>query len=123
MKKKSPSMAKGIPKAAPNRPMSPGHNSPSSNDSTVPDTAPTAKSTPATSDHRRASTRAWSSPRRSPRQLAISIIAVKATPKGTRTMWNPRVKPIIWRAGSNCSGAASRTENPATARSILLGYP
>src|SRR4051795_6306529 len=104
-KKNSPSIAKGIPKAAPNRPISPGQSSPSSNESTVPDTAPTAKSTAATCDQRRASASASSSPRRRPRQLAMSIRNVKATPKGTRMMWNPRVKAICSRAGSSCDGS------------------
>ena len=66
-KKNSPSTANGMPYAAPKVPMSRGHSSPSSNDSTVPETAPTANRTAATCDHRRASSSAVSSPRRSPR--------------------------------------------------------
>jgi hypothetical protein len=66
-KKNSPSTANGIPKAAPYRPISPGHSSPSSKESTVPETAPTANSTPATIDHRRASSIAVWSPCRMPR--------------------------------------------------------
>src|SRR3954465_5068426 len=44
------------------------------------------------------------------------MIAVKATPNGTRMMWNPRVKAIIWRAGSTCeeSAASSGTASAST---------
>src|SRR4051794_39345001 len=116
-------MANGIPKAAPKRPISPGHSRPSSKDSTVPETAPTAKSTPAPWDHRRASTWACSSPRRRPRQLAISIMVVKATPKGTRMMWKPSVKAIICRAGSSCSGSAARTSTAWARTSMRPSSP
>ncbi len=50
-----PSIANGMPNTSPNRPVRPGHSRPISNDSTVPDTAPTAKVRPATCDQRRAS--------------------------------------------------------------------
>ena len=45
VKKKIPSNANGTPNAAPHWPMNFGHNSPNSNDSTVPVTAPTANVT------------------------------------------------------------------------------
>src|SRR3954447_2977596 len=32
---------------------------------------------------------------------------VKATPNGTRTMWNPRVKAICSRAGRTCAGSGT----------------
>ena len=66
-KKKIPSTANGMPYAAPNRSISRGHSSPISNDSTVPDTAPTANSTAATFDHRLARTSESPSSRRMPR--------------------------------------------------------
>ena len=56
-----PSIMNGSPNTSPNRPSSPGHSSPISNDSTVPVTAPTAKVTPMTCDQRRASRSAASS--------------------------------------------------------------
>src|SRR3954470_13513845 len=37
------------------------------------------------------------------------MIAVKATPKGTRMMWKPRVNAIICRAGSTCEESAAST--------------
>src|SRR4051794_11782177 len=94
-----------MPYAAPNRPISPGHSSPSSNERTVPETAPTANSTAATCDHRRASRRATSSPRRMPRYSAISISTVNAIPNGTRMMWKPSVNAICSRAGNSCMGS------------------
>lgn len=62
--KAKPSKVNGNPKIAPKRPMSPGQRIPSSKDRIVPDTAPTAKSTPITLAHRRASRRYKGSPLR-----------------------------------------------------------
>ena len=62
MKNAKPSSAKGSPITEPKVPISPGHSSPISNDRMVPDTAPTAKRTPATFAHRRASRIASTSP-------------------------------------------------------------
>src|SRR5919197_6443166 len=85
--------------------MSPGHSSPISKERTVPVTAPTANSTAITFDQRRASSSAASSPRLSPRQLAIRVSAGNAIPSEASTMWNPSVKPIWLRAGSSCEAA------------------
>jgi hypothetical protein len=106
-KKKMPSIANGTPKTSPKRLMNRGHRSPSSNDSTVPVTAPTAKVTAATFDHRCASTRQSSSPPRRPRQFAMSMIAGKATPRLARMMWKPSVIAIWLRAGSSCDESAA----------------
>ena len=46
VKNAKPSSANGSPITGPNVPMNAGHSSPSSNDSTVPDTAPTANRMP-----------------------------------------------------------------------------
>ncbi len=54
-KKAKPSIANGRPITSPKRPIQRGHRMPNSNDRIVPDTAPTAKSTPITLAHRRAS--------------------------------------------------------------------
>ena len=62
-----PSKLNGIPMTDPYLPISPGHSSPMSNDSTVPLTAPTATRTAITLDHRRASNSAVWSCRRRPR--------------------------------------------------------
>ncbi len=66
-KKKIPSIANNTPNTWPNRPVNAGHNSPNSNDSTVPVTAPTANVTATALDHRCASLNASGSPRRRPR--------------------------------------------------------
>src|SRR5919106_850125 len=99
VKKKIPWIANGSPK----RSISPGHRSPSSNESTVPVTAPTANSTAITLDHRCASLSAVSSSLRRPHQLATSVIAGKPIPMQAKTMWNPSVNAI-------CSRARSRSE-------------
>src|SRR5918996_1527128 len=64
-KKKIPSIANPIPNASPKRSIISGHSSPSSNESTVPLTAPTANRTATTFDQRSASRRASASARAS----------------------------------------------------------
>src|SRR6478672_613543 len=108
-KKKIPSIAKPTPKASPNRPVNLGHRSPNSKERTVPLTAPTATKTATAFDQLRARRTASSSFRLRPLYSAISIIAGKATPKQARTMWNPRVKPIWFRAASRLDEASART--------------
>ena len=103
-KKNSPSIANGIPKAPPKRPMRPGHSNPISNDRTVPVTAPTAKVTAITVDHRRASRSAAGSARRRPTAFAIRTIVGNPTPRQARTMWNPSVNAIWDLAASSSAG-------------------
>jgi hypothetical protein len=93
-------MLKGMPMAAPNLPISPGHRSPISKDSSVPETAPTATSTAMAFDHRRASNRASLSPCLRPSQWAIMITAGRAIPKQAKTIWKERVSPIWLRASA-----------------------
>jgi len=62
MKKKIPSIAKAMPKAAPKRSSKCGQSRPNSKLRTVPVTAPTAKVTAIAFDHRLASSSAASSP-------------------------------------------------------------
>ena len=76
-------------------------------------TAPTANSTAITFDHLCASVSAASSPWRSPRQFAISVMAGKATPRQARMMWKPSVKAIWLRAGSSSGESASRPSTSA----------
>jgi hypothetical protein len=57
VKKANPSSENGSPTIAPAWRMNPGHSSPSSNDSTVPDTAPTANRIAVPLAHRLASER------------------------------------------------------------------
>src|SRR2546430_17419112 len=54
MKNAKPSAENGNPKIAPEKAMNRGHRRPSSNESVVPDTAPTAKRIPKALDQRRA---------------------------------------------------------------------
>ena len=54
-KNAKPSIANGRPITSPKRPIQRGHRIPNSNDRIVPDTAPTANSTPIAFAHRRAS--------------------------------------------------------------------
>src|SRR5258705_5678097 len=105
-KKKIPSNENPTPNAAPNRPIRPGHSRPSSYDSTVPDTAPTATSTAMTFDQRRASSSAAASPRLIPIHSAVIVTAANAMPKHARMMWNPSDDPICDRAGT---GSTART--------------
>ncbi len=114
-----PSTANGMPYAAPKRPISPGHSRPISNDSTVPETAPTAKSTAATLDQRLARSRASASSRRSARQLATIVMNVNATPNGTRMMWKPRVNAICSRAGSSWGGSPAAPASAATRLAVI----
>src|SRR5437764_467084 len=95
-----PSIAKGSPNTSPKRPSSPGHRTPSSNDSTVPVTAPTANSTPMTCDQRRASRSASRSLWRRPRAFAIKVNSGRQRPNGTSRMWKPSVNAIWLRAAS-----------------------
>src|SRR5213078_3720580 len=101
----------GRPNTLPNLPMRPGHSSPSSNDRTVPVTAPTANVTAMTFDQRRARSSATSSRLRTPRQFAMSVIVGSATPIGTRRIWNASVNAI-------CSRAASSVEDASDARIV-----
>src|SRR5215468_708056 len=107
-KKKTPSIAKAIPKASPKRSMNRGQSRPNSKERTVPVTAPTANSTATAFDQFRASRSASSSFRFLPLHSAISIIAGKATPRHARTMWNPSVNPIWFRAASRFDEVSAR---------------
>ena len=62
MKNANASSANGRPITDPQRPISPGQNSPSANESTVPETAPTATRIPSERPHRlarRVHTSSW----------------------------------------------------------------
>ena len=102
-----PSIANPSPNTSPNRPSRPGHSRPSSNDSTVPVTAPTAKVTPITCDQRRASRSAASSRWRRPYAFAISANSGRKSPNGTSRMWNPSVNAIWLRAASRLLATAA----------------
>ena len=63
MKNANASSANGSPITEPHRPISPGQNSPSANDRTVPETAPIATRMPSAFAHRRVSAIQTASPR------------------------------------------------------------
>src|SRR4051794_5524181 len=52
------------------------------------------------------------------------MIAVKATPNGTRMMWKPSVNAIICRAGSTCEESAASTVTASdNSVSMVAGVP
>ena len=71
---------------------------PISNERIVPDTAPTANSTPIAFAQVRASAARSASPRRTDRHSANSTIAGKPTPKQAMTMCQPSDSAICMRA-------------------------
>jgi hypothetical protein len=72
---------------------------PISNDSSVPDTAPAANSTPIALDHVRARLRRSALPRLCARHSVNTTIAGKATPKHEKMMCQPSDSAICMRAG------------------------
>ena len=105
-KKNRPSIANGMPNAAPHLPMNFGHSSPNSNVSTVPVTAPTANVTAMYFDQRWASSSASLSSVLIARQLAISVMHAHDTPSGTRMMCAASVNAICARAHGTGSTAS-----------------
>ena len=98
VKKAKPSSAKGSPTTSPNMPMNLGQSRPSSNESTVPETAPTAKRMDVPLAIRRASSRQPGSPVRRWRTSAITMKSGSATPAAANAMWNASERPIWARA-------------------------
>lgn len=95
----------------------------------MPDTAPTAPSTPMTLDQRRASSSATGSPWRSPIQCATSTTDGNAMPKQAKMMWKPSDAPIWLRAGTAPASWASPptvtvpTRRRDVARGLRAGGP
>ena len=98
MKKANASRANGRPITAPHRPISPGQKSPSANESTVPETAPTATRIPSARAHRLHSAIHTGSPVRFARYSANRSIAGRPTASAAKTMWNPSDTAICARA-------------------------
>ena len=78
--------------------MKAGHSRPSSNESTVPETAPTAKRMAVPRAHRFARSRYSRRPVRSHAISAATIITGIAMPMTANTMWNASDSPICQRA-------------------------
>src|SRR3954470_10106925 len=104
VKNAKPSSENGMPIIGPANSMNRGHSRPSSNESTVPDTAPTANKTAVPVAHRFASCRYTASPVRRHRHSASTISTGIAIPISANTMWKPSEMPI-------CRRAASRSDN------------
>ena len=103
MKKANASSANGRPITAPHRPISPGQNSPSANDSTVPrDRADREQDAEAPSPTADVSAIHTGSPVRFARYSANSSITGRPTPSAANTMWNAE------RDGHLCSGRLER---------------
>ena len=78
--------------------MNSGHSNPSSNESTVPDTAPTANRIAVHLAHRLARTRYAGLPVFCHRYSEIVIINAKAPPTAAKIIWKANVIPIYERA-------------------------
>jgi hypothetical protein len=108
MKKANDSRVNDSPIASPKRAMNAGHSSPNSIESTVPETAPTAKSTATALDQRRASAVQRPSPVRRPRHSAHTISHGIPTPSTAKMIWKDSDSAI-------CSRAAVRSSSMARA--------
>src|SRR3989442_6111060 len=95
MKNAKPSAENGNPKIAPEKAMNRGHRRPSSNESVVPDTAPTAKRIPKALDQRRARLRQTSSLVPSHNPSATHISSRKPKPRNADTTWKTREEPNL----------------------------
>src|SRR3979411_2830294 len=94
LKKAKPSREKGIPITAPAYCMNWGHKRPSSNDRTVPDTAPTAKRMVVPLAQRLANRRYAVSPVARNLHSAMVIIRGNATPMTAKMMWKAKIFPF-----------------------------
>ena len=97
MKNAKPSAEKGRPKMAPENAMNLGQSRPSSKESAVPETAPTANRMPNAFDHRCARLSQTSSLVFSHKPSA-TISSGRPTPRTANTMWKPSDVPIVARA-------------------------
>src|SRR5512135_1730608 len=100
VKNAKPSSENGIPMIAPANRMNAGQSRPSSNDSTVPDTAPTAKRIAVPRAQRLARSRWMGSPERRQRRSATTMRTGIAIPTTAKTMWNASDIPIWTRAAA-----------------------
>src|SRR5713101_9384823 len=98
MKNANPSAENGRPKMPPEKAMKRGQRRPSSKESTVPETAPTANRMPNALDQRLASTIHASSWRHRASPSATDMRSGIPTPSTAKTMWNPSEVPIVARA-------------------------
>src|SRR5262245_37991449 len=100
VKNANPSSENGIPIIGPAQRMNSGQSSPNSNDSTVPETAPTANRIAVPLAQWRVSAIRAASPVRNQRISAITIIRGIAIPATAKTIWNASEIAICERAAS-----------------------
>src|SRR5215208_5386914 len=117
VKNANPSSENGIPMIGPANAMKLGQRSPSSKESTVPDTAPTANRIAVPFAHRLASSRYAGSPVRCHRRSATTISAGIPIPMTANTMWNASDIAICERAArrSGMTGRGTRDAGRGTA--------
>src|SRR5256712_9891071 len=95
MNNAKPPADNGNPKIAPEKAMNRGHRRPSSNESVVPDTAPTAKRIPKALDQRRARLSQTSSLVRSHTPSASKISEARPTPRPPKASGKTREGPHV----------------------------
>src|SRR3954452_23864401 len=105
-----------MPKIGPAKAMNVGQRRPSSNESTVPETAPTAKRMAVPWAQRRARRRLASSPLRIQRSSAMTMSKGMAMPTTENRMWNPSEIAI-------CDRAARRSVTRALGGLGLVAVP
>ncbi len=98
VKKANPSSEKGMPMIGPASSMNRGHRRPSSKDSTVPDTAPTANRMAVPRAHRLARSRYIGSRVFCQRRSAMTMSTGIAIPMTAKMMWNASDTAICERA-------------------------
>src|SRR5829696_3429560 len=113
VKNANPSSEKGMPMIGPAYAMNPGQSSPSSNDSTVPETAPTANRIAVPFAHRLARSSATGSRVRCHRRSASTMSAGMPIPTTAKMMWKASDMAI-------CDRAASRSDMRQVKRELLL---
>src|SRR5436309_4684702 len=118
-KNAKPSSANGNPKIGPAKAMKAGHSRPSSNESTVPETAPTANRIAVPRAQRWARASAAASFFRSHHSSAIAISTGIAMPMAAKTIWNASDIAIWERAAArSLTGLYCDMERPMSLRSI-----
>src|SRR5512134_4012527 len=122
-KKANPSRAKGRPMIAPANDMKRGHNSPSSKERTVPETAPTANRTAVPRAQRLASSRNTGFPVRRCAASAMTMRRGIPIPATAKTIWKAKNIAICARANSSSSiGDPGRYSTPTESLRTRRAY-
>jgi hypothetical protein len=121
-KNANPSSENGMPITGPACSMNAGHKSPSSNDNTVPETAPTTNTMAVPLAHRRASSSHTGSPVRIHHPSAMTMSNGMPMPMVAKIMWKPSDTAICRRAASRSSTEFQR-ERPDVAPDLEDFFP